>query len=110
MIPFKFKISFYFIALLIYACSNFSNSGGEKKESVVKKKDINQVLNVHAKKLMEIQGVTGLFVGQTEKGEPCIKVMVVKKNADFNKKIPRQLDGYPVIIHESGIIRPMEEK
>lgn len=110
MVSFKFKFWFFILMLLFYATSNCSNTSREDKESVVHKKDINQVLNTHAKDLMEIEGVTGLFVGQTDKGEPCIKIMVIEKNENLEKIIPRFLEGYPVVIHESGVIRPMEKK
>ena len=41
---------------------------------------------------------------------PCLKVMAVKKTEDLEKAIPKTLDGYPVEIEETGIIRPLTDK
>lgn len=76
----------------------------------MQKKDINQVVQEHAAELMAIEGVTGLFIGQSKSGKPNITVMVIEKNKKLKERIPQDLEGYPVVIHESGVIRPLEKK
>lgn len=72
------------------------------------KPDINEVLRAHDKELMAIPGVVGVYVGALEDGKsPCLKVMVVKKTPELERRIPKSLDGYPVVVEETGVIRPM---
>lgn len=74
-------------------------------------KDINEVLRAHDKELMKIPGVVGIYVGLAEDAvTPCLKVMVERKTPDLEKKIPKSLEGYPVFLDQSGIIRPMRKK
>jgi len=72
------------------------------------KKDINEVLKENDKQLMSIPGVVGVYVGMLKDGKTlCLKVMVEKKTPGLERRIPKQLEGYKVLIEESGPIRPM---
>ena len=71
------------------------------------KSDIREVMAVHTPNLMSLTGVVGVYIGETEKHISCIKVMVVELNEDLKKKIPEELDGYPVVIDVTGKIKPM---
>jgi hypothetical protein len=70
---------------------------------------IAEVLKQNTDSLMSLPGVVGTAIGECG-GNPCIIVMVVKKNPDLMKKIPSALQGFPVIVEETGVIRPLEEK
>lgn len=67
---------------------------------------IEQVLMIHSRDLMSIPGVVGTGQGLHE-GKPCIKVFVVKKTAGLEKKIPGTLEGYLVIIEETGEVKAL---
>lgn len=70
--------------------------------------DINAVLAAHDKELLAIPGVTGVYVGVLEdKQTPCLKVMLVRRTPEAAEKIPKQLEGYPVITEVTGEIRPL---
>ena len=72
------------------------------------RKDINAVLRDHDQELLAIPGVVGVYVGLLPDDKtPCLKVMVVKQTEDLTKRIPRLIEGYPVLIEESGVIRPL---
>ena len=72
--------------------------------------DINTVLSAHDDALMTIPGVVGVYVGLLEDGEtPCIKIMVVEKTPELEEMLPKSLDGHPVVVEESGVIRPLNE-
>ncbi len=59
---------------------------------------------------MTIPGVVGIYVGVLDDGKtPCLKVMVVKKTPELEKRIPRELEGYRVVIEETGEIKPMKK-
>ena len=68
---------------------------------------IEAVQEAHSPALMEIPGVVGTFIGATADGRPCIKIMVVERTPELDRKLPRALEGYPVEIIESGHIRPL---
>jgi hypothetical protein len=70
--------------------------------------DINAVLKEHEKELLTIPGVVGVYVGLLPDDKtPCLKVMVVKETEDLRRRIPKSIEGYPVLIEESGVIRPL---
>jgi hypothetical protein len=69
--------------------------------------DIGTVMEAHAGELMAVEGVTAVAVGALEDGTPCIRVYVVRKTDDLVSHIPKTLGGHPVIVEESGVIRPM---
>ncbi|OGP83487.1 MAG: hypothetical protein A2V87_00295 [Deltaproteobacteria bacterium RBG_16_58_17] len=58
---------------------------------------------------MTIPGVVGTAEGRCE-GKPCIKVFVIKKTSDLDEKIPKNLDGYAVIIEETGEIKALRRE
>ena len=70
-------------------------------------KTIQEVLEAHTPDLMSIPGVVGTAVGE-QKGELCIKVLVIKKTPELTKKIPSTLEGFPVDIQQTGEIRALD--
>lgn len=69
---------------------------------------IEEVLKEDSRYLMSIKGVVGTAQGLCD-NRPCIKVFVIKKTAELEQKIPRVLDGYPVVIEESGEFHALPE-
>ncbi len=69
-------------------------------------KTIEAVLKQHTDRLLSLPGVVGTAIGECE-GKPCIKVLVVKATPELVKSIPSALEGFPVIIEESGEIRAL---
>jgi hypothetical protein len=101
------------ILLLSMACSAPQQSpiGQTGQQEPMTRKDINDVLRGHDKELMAIPGVVGVYVGLMPDDETlCLKVMVVKETEELKRKIPISLGGYPVLIEESGVIRPLPNK
>jgi hypothetical protein len=73
------------------------------------RKDINAVLEEHDDQLLAIPGVVGVYIGLLPDDEtPCLKVMVIKETEDLKRRIPTSIDGYPVLIEEAGVIRPLK--
>jgi hypothetical protein len=70
-------------------------------------RDINAVLAAHDKELLAIPDVVGVYVGTTEDGTPCLKVMVARKNPESEQKIPRTIEGYPVVKEITGRVRAL---
>ena len=72
-------------------------------------RDINAVLADHDQELLAIPGVAGVYVGLLKDNKtPCLKVMLTRKDSDLERRIPRTLEGYPVITEVTGEIRPLK--
>ena len=69
---------------------------------------IEEVLKQNTNPLMSIPGVIGTGQGLCD-GKPCIKVFVIKKTAELDRKIPGEIEGYKVKIEETGILRAYPE-
>jgi hypothetical protein len=76
--------------------------------STMPQRNIDAVLRAHDQELLAIPGVVGVYVGlRADQKTPCLKVMAVKKTKALEQAIPKSLEGYPVEIEETGVIRPM---
>jgi len=101
------------VLLLSTACPSQRQSPVNEtvRQETMNRKDINDVLREHDDELLAIPGVVGVYVGVlADDKTPCLKIMVVKKSEDLEKAIPKTIDGYPVEIEETGIIRPLTDK
>jgi hypothetical protein len=99
------------VVLLSIACSAAMRSPVNQtgQQESMTRKDINAVLRDHDKELLAIPGVVGVYVGLLPDDKtPCLKVMVVKETEDLKRRIPNSIEGYPVLIEESGVIRPLK--
>lgn len=70
------------------------------------KLSIHQVKKKYEAKIMNIPGVVGIGIGKQDELD-AITVLVVEKTPVIEKKVPRQLKEYPVIIQETGVIRAL---
>ena len=98
------------IILFSIACSatiwGQANQTGQHESMT--RKDINTVVKDHDNDLLTIPGVVGVFVGLLPDDKtPCLKVIVVKETEDLKRRIPDFIEGYPVLIEESGVLRPL---
>ena len=73
------------------------------------RRPIAEVLAEHTPKLMAMAGVVGTAESALPNGKPSILVLVVKRTPELERSIPRELDGYPVVIEESGEIHAMPD-
>ncbi|MDF1554556.1 MAG: hypothetical protein P1P84_15905, partial [Deferrisomatales bacterium] len=81
---------------------------GETPEGAVSNPDIRDVLRAHDAELLAIPGVAGVYVGLADDGEtPCLRVMAVEKTPDLDRRVPKSLEGHPVVVEETGVTRPL---
>ncbi len=110
-IRFIFKKSFVFFSLffltLEFSECTKQKTGEQPKENKMTHKTIEQVLKEHTDHLMSIPGVVGTAQGELY-GKPCIKVFVVKKTPELKRRIPTDLEGFPVIIEETGEFKALD--
>ena len=95
------------VITLILGC-NTTNKEVDGAKPNMPLRDINLVKEAHTNELMSLPGVVGVYVGELSDHTPCIGVMVVKKTHELEQKIPKVLEGYPVKIDETGVIKPMK--
>jgi hypothetical protein len=77
-------------------------------ESPSPRRDINAVLAAHDRQLLDLPAVVGVYVGVLADGKtPCLKVMLARPTPETERKIPREIEGYPVVTEISGEIRPL---
>jgi hypothetical protein len=67
------------------------------------------VLAAHTPELMAIPGVVGTAESRLEDGRPCVLVMVVRLTPELRGRLPKQLEGWPVRIEETGEIHAMPD-
>lgn len=70
---------------------------------------VEEVLKAHTALLMGLPGVVGTAQGLCD-GKPCIKVYVIRKTPELDRKIPGNLEGYPVVIEETGEIKALSKE
>ena len=75
---------------------------------MITKQPIELTLQAHTDSLMRIPGVIGTAIGlcRSDDPTPCIKVLVVRSTPELRRAIPDQLDGWRVVIDETGVVRP----
>jgi len=89
--------------LVILSC-NTSPRPEKENESM---RSLQQVQESHTKELMAIPGVVGTAIGQSEDGSPALLVFVEEKTDEITRKVPTELEGYPVRIQVTGKIVPI---
>ena len=67
---------------------------------------IEQVQAEHTDEWMRIPGVVGTGVGLHE-GRPCILIMTSADPGQIDANIPQIVEGYPVIIENTGEFRAL---
>jgi hypothetical protein len=70
------------------------------------RKAIQDVLREHTPQWMAIGGVVGTAIGELE-GRPCIVVFVAEGSAELGRKIPADVEGYRVVVEETGEFRAL---
>ena len=70
---------------------------------------IEQVQEAYTDEWMTIPGVEGTAIGLFE-GRPCITNLTSAKPQQFRGKIPSRIEGYPVIIKETGTFHALEQQ
>ena len=62
------------------------------------------VLERHVQRIVSLPGVVGVSEGESD-GRPCITVYVAERTAAVVGQIPSDLEGWPVVVRESGEFR-----
>ena len=101
------SVSLILITISITACANRKVAGPQGKNAMAAK-TIEEVLKEHTPQLMSLAGVVGTAQGFCD-NKPCRQVFVIEKTPELDQKIPDVLEGYPVMVEETGEIRALPE-
>jgi hypothetical protein len=94
------------LALVLAGCS--AQKSTPPGDPNVPPPTVTEVLARHTPELMTLSGVVGTYEGECD-GTPCIKVMVARRDADLERRIPKTLEGYRVEIDVTGEIRALPD-
>ena len=72
-------------------------------------KTIEQVQEEHTGNWLAIPGVEGTAIGLYE-DKPCITIFSSIKAGQLRSKIPITIEGYPVIIEETGTFHALDNQ
>ena len=70
------------------------------------KLSVHDVKKKYETRIMKIPGVVGIGVGK-ENELDAVMVLVAERTRLVDKKVPKQLKGFPVVIQETGVIRAL---
>jgi hypothetical protein len=70
---------------------------------------IADVLAAHTPELMALPGVVGTYQGARPDGTPAVVVMLASPDTGLERRIPRVLEGWPVVVEVTGEIRAMPD-
>ena len=76
------------------------------KDPSVPRKPIDEVIAQYTNDLLAIDGVEVVFAGEDQEQQPVITIGVSKKTESTLSAIPKILEGYPVVIQETGPVAP----
>jgi hypothetical protein len=75
----------------------------------VSEKTIEQVLEERTDQWMAIPGVEGTAIGLFQ-GAPCIMILSSADPQHLRSEIPETLNGYQVVIQQTGTFRALEDQ
>jgi len=93
----------------ILAGCSYTGPSDHEKGQYMTERTIEQVLKDKTDQWMDMPGVVGTAIGLYE-GKPCIKIFTSSKPQQLRDKIPSTIEGYPVIIEETGAFRALEQE
>ena len=101
--------SLAFFILLACTVTTCRPHAPEGKAPPMPERPIADVLASHTPELMALPGVVGTYEGALPGGAPAIVVMLARPDAGLERRIPRVLEGWPVVIEVTGEIRAMPD-
>jgi hypothetical protein len=89
------------------SCVSARFSATMAEEGLMTRRTPQQILAEHNEEWMSVPGVVGTAIGEHQ-GGPAMVVLVVEQTERINKAIPSEVDGFPVLIKESGQLHALD--
>ncbi len=101
------------LILLLLMCAAGCNTAAEKESPVPESestptRSINEVMNENVDRIMALDEVVMVAIGEMDNGTPCIQVYVKFRSDALAEEIGVEIDGHPVVYLISDEIRPMD--
>jgi hypothetical protein len=106
-------------AILCDGCSSSSSTSTTKsttqasasaiqfpREASVPPIPIEQVIEQYTHDLLSIDGVEVVYAAENETHQPVITIGVAQKTDEILRTLPKAIEGYPVVIQETGPVAP----
>ncbi|MGH8830734.1 MAG: hypothetical protein ACREXV_06550 [Polaromonas sp.] len=97
------------VAAVVGIIAGGGEEGAQPREARMATRAIEEVLKAHTDVLMGFPGVAGTAQSLCD-AKPCIRVYVIRKTPDLERLIPNSLEGYPVVIEETGPIKALSKE
>jgi uncharacterized membrane protein len=108
-------VSLFLVLLILVLLTSVvgCNNAAEKEKPVPESestpaRSINEVMNENVDRIMAMDEVVMVAIGELEDGTPCIQVYVKYKSDALAEEIGVEIDGHPVVYIISEEIRPMD--
>jgi len=89
---------------LILLCASVTASPNDSNTG----RDINAVLRAHDRELLQLPNVVGVCVALLPDNKTtCLKVLLSRESPETERRLPKSIEGYPVITEVTGEIRPL---
>ena len=85
-----------------------SEKDKQNSDTKIMRKSITNVLEANTHAWMDIPGVNGTGEGRDPNGNPAIIIFTDRDASEIQSKLPGEKDGYPIIIREIGVVKPLE--
>jgi hypothetical protein len=86
-----------------------SSTGDRGKGGRMAERTIERVREEHTDEWMAIPGVVGTAIGMSE-GKPCVMIFTSSRTDHIRAQIPPEVEGYPVIVQETGAFRALDRQ
>ncbi|MFH2051719.1 MAG: hypothetical protein ABIK96_04545 [bacterium] len=101
------RIADALVILMLAGCQAAGPGCSDKEAGTVEAWTIAEVIRDRAAELMAIPGVTGVAEGRTADDRVCLVIYVHTLTPALERDLPREVAGFPVVVEESGEIRPL---
>jgi hypothetical protein len=88
-------------------CESERSSSSSVENDAMNPRPIEEVVDTVAPEWMTWDGVTMVYVSADDDGRPAVKVGVVSRPHEVESRIPPEIEGWPVIVVESGEVKPL---
>jgi hypothetical protein len=108
-----------FLLMLVLTLASCSKAQQEEQRPVAKSDStkqkvqpqpmtITEVLKKYTDTWMAIPGVIGTGEGRTDDNKPSVIVFAEQETEAIKEKIPRTIEGFPVVIEVTGEVRALD--
>lgn len=79
------------------------------EESTMTRRPLSAVLAEQTPGLMAIPGVVGTGEGRGQDDQPVLLVLVARDTPELRARLPREVEGYPVVVRVTGEVRGLKK-